>query len=179
MIPQHQSPNHGSLSLFCLLSVSVLFHFFSSSFFSFGSHSVSPFSYSVSTECNLYFYKWDSGFFVLLFFFFKHHQGICLRVKEPGYHRVFAILQVACFCILIQGLRTDTHKVGLWSWKRRDPTGMRINIYLYLLFSVGAWFLACSMSYLAKDQPGQEKITPQFQPWKHAGRASKQFPYEF
>lgn len=75
------------------------------------------------------------GFWVFLFcFVFKHHQGIYLRVKEPGYHRVFAILQVACFCILTQGLRTDTHKVGLWSSKRRDPTGMRINIYLYLLF---------------------------------------------
>lgn len=56
---------------------------------------------------------------------------------------------------------------------------MRVNIYLYLLFSVGAWFLACSMSYLATDQPGQEKITLQFQAGKHVGRASKQFPYEF
>ena len=125
-------------SLFFAISLwSFLFHL-SSFFFSFCSHCVSPsFYYSVPRESNLnfYFYKWDSG---LLFCFASPTpqcpQGIYLRVKEPGYHRVFTTLPVASFCILIQGSRTDTHKVGLWSWKPRDPTGTRINIYLYLLF---------------------------------------------
>lgn len=100
------------------------------------------------------FYKWES---------FQTISLENLRVKQPGYQSLRYSLPAS---VPLPGLWTGTHKVGLWSWKPRDPTGTRVTIYLYLLFSAGAWFLACSMSYLDKHQSGQEKITPQFQPWK-------------